>query len=236
LLNDAAEFSSFARELSGKVEGDLMVGTSGEPSASRIGAIISTLRSTYPLITPDLRALPSLGVRQALKTGELDVGMMLCAPIDPEFTYYQFSTVVLRIAGPAAWKQQIETANWADLARLPWITPNDASLSGSTILSRLFADKGLELNTVVRFDRAAVGSLLALSGVGMVLMREEQALEREREGLLALSPLARPELPLVVAHLASRGNSPLIRAFLDATKNTWPEMTSAKEIEGQVSE
>jgi DNA-binding transcriptional LysR family regulator len=224
LLNGAAEFSAFAREIRGKLEGDLMIGTSGEPSASRIGEIVSALRSTHPLITPDLRALPSLGVRQALKTGELDIGMMLCEPLDPEFTYHQLDTVALRIAGPVAWRDQIESGNWAELARLPWITPNDVSFSGSTLLSRFFNEKGLELNTVARFDRAAVGRLLALAGVGMLLMREDQALECEKEGSLALSPRARPRLPLVVAHVSSRGNSPLIRAFLDATRSIWPEM------------
>jgi DNA-binding transcriptional LysR family regulator len=224
LLNDAAQFSSFAREVRGKVEGSLLVGASGEPSASRIGEIVSYLRLSNPLIVTDLRALPSLGVLQALRTGELDVGMMLCRTIDPALTYYELDTVPFRIAGPAAWKDQIETTDWAELARLPWITPNDVSLTGSTVLSRLFTDRGLELNSVARFDRAASGRLLALAGIGMLLMREDQALECERKGQLVLSPLARTELPLVIAHLSGRAECPLINAFLDATRYAWPAM------------
>jgi DNA-binding transcriptional LysR family regulator len=230
LLNDASQFSSFAREIRGKLEGDLMVGVSGEPAASRVGVIVSNLRETHPLITVDFRALPSFGVQQALRTGELDVGMMLSQPTESAFTYYQLATVSFRIVGPAAWKTQIETAGWAELATLPWIVPNDVSLSGSTMLSRLFGDKGLDLNAVVRFDRAALGRLLALSGVGMLLMREDQALECERDGLLALSPITRTELPFVVAHATGQADSPLIRAFLDATRIAWPDMRPVQPI------
>src|SRR5690349_15271632 len=41
LLNGAAEFTSFAREIRGKVEGNLVVGASSEPSASRIGEVVA---------------------------------------------------------------------------------------------------------------------------------------------------------------------------------------------------
>jgi DNA-binding transcriptional LysR family regulator len=223
LLNDAAEFTSYAREVRGKLEGNVMVGISGEPSASRLGDIVSALREASPLVTMDLRGLPSLGVRQALKTGELDVGMFLCRPIDPAFTYYQLATVSFRIAGPAAWKDKIEAADWTDLARLPWITPNDASLAASSMLGHLFGAKGLELNAVVRFDRAAHGHLLVQAGVGMILMREEEALQYERDGLVALSPIARSKLPLVVAHMVGREHCPLVGAFINAVKAAWPE-------------
>jgi DNA-binding transcriptional LysR family regulator len=225
LLNDAAGFSSFAKGIRGKLEGDLTVGASGEPSTSKIGAIVSTLRAMHPLITTDLRALPSLGVRQALRTGELDVGMMLCQPTEPGFSYYQLATVSFRIAGPVAWKDRIESADWAELASLPWMIPNDLSLSASNLLLRLFNEKGLQLNTVARFDRAALGLLLALSGVGMLLMREDLAIECQRNGQLALSPLVCPQLPFVVAHVSGREDSPLIGAFLSATREVWPEMS-----------
>jgi DNA-binding transcriptional LysR family regulator len=224
LLNNAVEFTAFAREIRGKVEGSLMIGMSGEPSTSNVGAIVAHLRSIHPLITADLRALASLAIQQALKTGELDLGIMLCEPNDPSFLYHQLCSVPFRIAGPIAWKCQIESASWAELARLPWITPNDVSHSASTLLSRLFYERGLELNTVARADRASLGRQLAMSGVGMLLMREEQAVECEKEELLALSSLNVPCLPLVIAHATSREDCPLIRAFLDAAKATWPEM------------
>ena len=224
LLNEAAQFTSFAREIRGKLEGNIVVGASSEPSASRIGEVVSALRAKHPLITVDLRASPSSGTRQALKTGELDIGMLLGRPVDVGFTYYQLATVQFRIAGPVAWKAQIEAADWAQLAALPWITPSGSSLAYSAMLAQLFGDKGFELNTVVRFDNAALGRSLLQAGVGMMLMREDHALQDEREGYLAISPIAHAEFGLFVAHVASRGNDPLISAFIDATSMAWPDM------------
>jgi DNA-binding transcriptional LysR family regulator len=227
LLDGAAQFTSFAREIRGKLEGLLVVGASSEPASSRIGDVVSALRAKHPLINVDLRARPSAGTRQALKTGELDVGMLLGRATDAGFTYYHLGNVHFRIAGPAAWRDRIEGADWAALASLPWLTPTDSSIAYSAMLSQLFEEKGLELNSVVSYDNSALGRSLLRSGVGMMLLREEYASEGVRDGHFAVSPLAKPEFGLYVAHVSSRGNDPLIKAFIDATSMAWPDMKLA---------
>jgi len=233
LLNEAAEFSSFARQIRGKTQGTLVVGASTEPATSRIGDVIAALRASHPLITIDLRGRPSAGARQALKTGELDLAILLGRPVDPGFSYYQLGTVQFRVAGPVAWKERIESADWAELAALPWITPSNSNLAYSIMLGELFGDKGLELNAIVHFDNAALARSLVQSGVGMLLMREEHALQGEREGRLALAPNARIEFPVHVSHVASRGDDPLIRAFLDAAGAVWPDMHLVQTLPGR---
>lgn len=224
LLNEATLFKSFAREIQGITKGTLVIGASSDPLTSRIGEVIAALHAKHPLIKVDILARPSSGTRQALKTGELDIGLLLCRPVDIGFTYYQLSTVRFRIAGPVAWRERIENADWAELASLPWITPSESSLAYSVMLAQLFGDKGLELNTVVRFDNASLARALLQAGVGMMLMREEHALTGEKEGYLAISPIAHVQFGLFIAHLASRASDPLIRAFVEAAKVAWPEM------------
>jgi len=224
LLNEAAEFASFARELRGKIEGNLSVGASSDPTTSRIADVLSALREKHPLIAVDVRARSTAATRQALKTGELDLGMLLGRPVDANFTYYQLETVKFRVGGPIAWKEEIERADWAELAALPWITPSDPQLAYTAMLEELFGARGLELNSVVRFDNSALGRALVQSGVGMLLMRGEYALRGEREGLMALSPIAHTEAPILLAHVKSRGNDPLIQAFVGAAAAAWPDM------------
>jgi len=222
LLNEAVHFSSFTRELRGKIEGSLVVSANSEPLQSRIGDVIAVLRERHPLIVVDLRARHSAGTLQGLKTGEIDVGLLSDQPADPRFTCHPLTHIRFRIAGPAAWKDRIEGAGWEELAGLPWVTSNDTSLAYSSWLHRLFADKGLEPNTVVRFDNGTLARTLPAAGVGLMLMREEHALQGQREGSLAVSPLALADFPLLVAHLASRGKDPLVRAFMDAVAAIWP--------------
>jgi DNA-binding transcriptional LysR family regulator len=225
LLNEAALFTSFAREIRGKIEGHLVVGLSSDPTSSRIGEVIRALRNEHPLITAELRARPSSGTRQGLKTGEVDIGMVLGQPVDAGFTYYELTQVGFRVAGPVEWKAQIESASWAQLARLPWLTPTDHSMAYSVMLRQLFEERGLELNSVARFDNAAVGRALLEAGVGMILMREEHANQGLQQGILAVSPLVQTQVPIFMAHIAGRRNDPLIRAFLDAAAEVWPGLS-----------
>lgn len=224
LLNEATLLTSFARELRGQVEGSLVIASSGDPFATRIGDMIFELRSRHALINLDTRARPSQSTHQGLKSGEVDIGVNLDRPTDASFQYHELTTVQFRVAGPVAWKERIESADWAKLASLPWITPADSGMAYATILDRLFKDKGLELDSVATFDSAALGRALLQAGVGMTLLREEHALQGEEAGYLTLSPLARADYTLYVVHLASRKNDPLIKAFLEAASVVWPDM------------
>jgi DNA-binding transcriptional LysR family regulator len=224
VLSEATLFTSFARELRGKIEGNLVVGSSSEPASSRIGEVVGALRGKHPLVTVDLRARPSTSTREGLKTGELDIGLLLGRPVDAAFTYYLLRTIKFRIAGPAAWKEQVESASWAELAALPWISPTESSSAYTTMLKDLFEERGLELNTVARFDNAVLGRVMLEAGVGLMLMREEHVAQGLEQETLAVSPIASARFQLFIAHLATRRNQPLIRAFLEATTDVWPDL------------
>lgn len=231
LLNEATEFASFSREIRGKTEGWLIVASGSEPGYSRVGEIVATLQRTHPLISVNLLARPSVGARQGLKTGEVDIGLILGRPTDAGFTCYELTSVPFTVAGPAAWKRQIERADWAELAAMPWISPADSGMAYSSMLDTFFRDRGLRPNTVARFDNAALARAMVEAGVGITLMREEHARHGVEQGTLAISPIARARLPLSMAHLSSRRNDPLVRAFVDAAAQVLPDMkiTSAHE-------
>jgi DNA-binding transcriptional LysR family regulator len=178
----------------------------------------------------DLRARPSSSARDGLKTGELDIGLLLGRAIDASFASYRLATVRFRVAGPVAWKDQIERADWAGLAGLPWISPTESSQAYSAMLRELFDDRGLELNTVARFDNAVLGRAMLDAGVGLMLMREDHVHQGLELGVLAASPIAHTEFPLLMAHVASRRSDPLIAAFLDAAREIWPDMQQAAAV------
>ncbi|HUD32103.1 MAG TPA: LysR family transcriptional regulator [Variovorax sp.] len=230
VLNEATLLSSFARELAGKIEGRIVVASSSDPSSSRVGAMIQVLRERHPMVTVDLRARPSSGAYEGLKTGELDIALMLGRPMEADLIGYEIPPIAFRIGGPASWKDQIEHADWAGLAALPWITPTELSMAYTVILKELFADRGLALNSVASFDNAILGRTMLEAGVGLGLVREDHALEAERRGTMALSPLGRAVHPNHIVHLASRQDDPLIGAFVDAAAAVWPELCPAKSM------
>ncbi|MGE0797776.1 MAG: LysR family transcriptional regulator [Lautropia sp.] len=223
LLNEATTFTSFAREVRGKIEGTLVVGATTE-RGTRIGQVIATLHSVHPLITVDLRARVSQSTERGLESGELDVGVLLGRTTDRRISCYELRKLHFLVTGPAAWLDRIESADWVDLAQLPWLGPSGDSSTYSQMTAEIFSRRGLDLNVVVLFENAAHGRALLHAGMGVMLMQEEEALEGVRQGTLAVSRLARVEYSLSMAHHASRTDDPLIRAFVDVAREVWPEM------------
>lgn len=227
LLEESTVFASFAREMRGKTEGALVVATSSEPGYSRIGEIVAVLRGLHPLISVDLRARHSAGARQGLKTGELDLGVLLGRPGEASFTYYELASVPFVVAGPSLWKDEIEGSSWIELAAMPWIVPTYSGMAYFTMFAQLFGERGLKLNAVASFDNAGLGRAMVEAGVGLMLMREEHAVEGVERSVFALSPIARASFPLCIVHLRSRRDDPLIRAFIEAATELVPALTIA---------
>jgi DNA-binding transcriptional LysR family regulator len=227
LLREEALFISYVRELKGQIEGRLVVGTSSAPG-TRIGEVVGSLRVQHPLVNVELMARPSASTRQGLSSGELDVGVLLCVPMEPAFTYHRLTTVTYLVAGPVAWKDRIVNAGWMELAALPWLTPNSSS-AYSAMISKLFADKGLVPNSVMTFDNSSIGYAALKAGAGMMLVREEEALQGQREGILSISPIAQARADLSIAYQTARKDDPLIKAFVEAAAGVW----SLEDMQGQ---
>ena len=227
LLSQAAEFTSFARECRGKLEGSLSVSLGSEP-VTKVGEIVAQLRQTHPLIAVSLFARASLGGRQGLSSGELDASFLLGGREEVGLTKHNLTTLNFRIVAPLEYKDKIEQANWDELASLPWISPIGSS-AYTQMLNDLFQGRGLELNSVAYFDTAVLGRELLHAGVGLMLMREESALQGVEDGLLAISPIARAEFEIYLAHLSSRANDPLLQAFVQATRAVWPASGTSTE-------
>lgn len=223
LLNDASAFTSYARAISGEVCGRVAISSTADPADSRMGAITAVLASSHPLISMDVHVRHTMGTREGLKTGELDVGIAIGKAIDPAFQYFVLTTFRYRVVGPAHWKDRIENADWVQLAALPWIAFTDKSMAYSHMLDRMFASRGLENNVVARTDNHMLARAMAQAGVGLSLIQEERALDGEKAGLLCVSPIAVAEHDMVAAHILSRNEDPMIQAVVKAIRTVWPE-------------
>ncbi|HYF21290.1 MAG TPA: LysR family transcriptional regulator [Ramlibacter sp.] len=222
LLNEAAVFRSVARELDGRIEGRLVVGAGSEPG-SRVGEIITAVREQHPLVTVEIIARPSRSTRQSLKSGEIDVAVLLGRASEPGFTHYHLTLIDFVVAGPGSWRERLQDASWEELAAMPWMTPTN-STAHAEMLGQLFAHRGLELNTVIHFDNASLARSILRAGAGVMLARADQIADEVRAGALAIAPHARAQYPLCIAHQSGRRDDPLIRAFLEAAARSWPAM------------
>jgi DNA-binding transcriptional LysR family regulator len=210
-----------ARALKGEVAGKASVGTILEPGLSRVGELLSVMVERYPLLQIELHHEISGAALEKVRSGDLDASFFYGDLVEGgPVAGLALRPLVYRVAAPAAWRGRIAGADWSDVAALPWVLTPPIS-SHNRLASALFRKHGVEPTKVVEADQESVISSLVASGVGMSLMREDVALEREAAGEICLWDQGRATTTLWFIYLLERAEDPVIRALLDGLHDTW---------------
>jgi DNA-binding transcriptional LysR family regulator len=209
-----------ARVLKGEVAGKASVGTILEPGLSRVGELLSVMVERYPLLQLELHHEISGEALEKVRNRELDASFFYGDLAEGAVAGLALRPLVYRVAAPAAWRGRIAGANWSDVAALPWVLTPPIS-SHNRLASALFREHGVEPTKVVEADQESVISSLVASGVGLSLMREDVALEREAAGEICLWDQGRATTTLWFIYPSERAEDPVIRALLDGVRDTW---------------
>ncbi len=229
-LAAAAEVQRAASALRQEVSGRLRIGTVLDPEFLRLGGFLRQLVESHPQIETELRHGMSGWVRDAVRARQLDVGYSIGRPgddiPDDRQDAARFHTLVLtryhyRVLAPAGWKERVQRArDWRALAALPWIwTP--PSSAHHRLLSRVFAEAGVQPVKVAEVDQEPSMLDLVKSGVGLTLVRDSIALrEAHAHALVIVEPVSVPA-ELTFLTLAERREEPAIAAALRLVEQQW---------------
>ncbi|MGP1676417.1 MAG: LysR family transcriptional regulator [Burkholderiales bacterium] len=227
LLNDAGRvlaaaqaLRNVAKALKGEVTGRLRVGTTSDPGFIRVGEFLNTTVTRHPLLQVELHHMVTGAAYAKVRDGELDASFYYGEIEHPGVEGLRLRASTYRVAAPAAWKRRVVDADWNEIANQPWvITP---SISTHHKLVRALFDKhGVEPTRVVEADQESVIANLVVSGVGLSLIREDLALEKETAGQVCLWRDVRLETTLWFIYLRARKDDPAIRALLGVLRDTW---------------
>ena len=209
-----------AKALKGEVAGSVRVGTMSDPSFIRIGEFLNRTVERYPLLQVELHHEVTGAAFAKVRDGALDASFYYGDLDHPSVERLRLRDVTYRVAAPAAWRSRVVDADWSEIATQPWIiTP---TISSHYVLVRALFDKhGIEPTKVVEADQEWVIANLVVSGVGLSLIREELALEKEAAGEVCLWRDVRLETTLWFIYLQARRDDPVIRALLDVIQATW---------------
>jgi DNA-binding transcriptional LysR family regulator len=220
VLAAAQSLRNDARVLKGEVAGRASVGTLSDPGFIRLGELLSAAVDRYPLLQLELHHEISGAAFEKVRDGQLDASFYYGELAHPAVAGLALRPVVYRVAAPAAWQDRVEGADWAEIAALPWILTPSIS-THNQLVGDLFRSHGLEPTKVVEADQESVISSLVVSGVGLSLMREDVALEKEAAGEACLWPQGRMTTTLWFIYPQERADDPVIRALLDVLRDTW---------------
>lgn len=220
ILAATQELRNDAGALKGEVAGKLSVGTLSDPDFIRIGEFLGATVERHPLMQVELHHEISGAAFAKVRDGALDASFYFGELAHPSVDGLRLRGITYRVAAPAAWKDRVVDADWSAIAALPWIITPPIS-THHQLVQALFDKRGIEPTKVVEADQEFVIANLVVSGVGLSLIREELALEKQAAGEVCLWQDVRLETDLWFVYLLERQNDPVIRAALDVLVDTW---------------
>jgi DNA-binding transcriptional LysR family regulator len=220
VLAAAQAMRNEAKALKGEVAGKVRVGTMSDPGFIRVGEFLNTTVERYPLLQVELHHEITGAAFAKVLDGELDASFYYGDLEHPNVERVRLRASTYRVAAPAAWSDRVVDADWSEIALQPWIITPSIS-THHKLLRALFDKHSIEPTKVVEADQESVIANLVVSGVGLSLIREELALEKEAAGEVCLWRDVRLETTLWFIYLLARQDDPAIRALLDVLHDTW---------------
>jgi DNA-binding transcriptional LysR family regulator len=227
LLNDAGRvlaaaqaLRNVAKALKGEVTGKVRVGTTSDPSFIRVGEFLNATVTRHPLLQVELHQEVTGAAFAKVRDGGLDASFYYGEIEHRSVEGLRLRSSSYRVAAPAAWKRRVVDAGWDEIAQQPWvITPSIST--HHKLVRALFEKHGIEPTRVVEADQESVIANLVVSGVGLSLIREDLALEKETAGQVCLWRDVRLETTLWFIYQRARKDDPAICALLDVLRDTW---------------
>jgi len=232
VLDAAQELKTAARAMQGEVSGRLRVGTVSDPQSLRLGLVLSKMVETHPLVAIELHHEVSGVALEKVAAGRLDASFYFGDLDAAGVAGLALGAFPYRVTGPAAWKERIEGAAWSEIAAQPWVMTPPVS-THSQLVRRLFRERGLAPTQVVEADNESVIATLVAAGVGLSLMRENLALDKQARGEVCVWEPGRVETTLWFVYPVGRERDPLIAALLDAVRETWRNAGGSSEAKAR---
>jgi len=220
VLSAAQALRHEAGTLRGELAGTIRLGTLADPEFIRIGDLLSLSMRKHPLIRIELQHEVSGAAFEAVAAGELDASFYYGETTHPAVNRFPLREIAYRVAAPAAWRERIANAGWKEIAALPWIIPPAIS-THNQLATAQFRKHGVYPEQILEADNESVVSSLVKSGLGLALMREDKALDRQVRNQVSLWGDTRLVTTLQFIYLRERESDPLINVLLGLLKDIW---------------
>jgi len=218
-LTAIESFEAAASALSTQVSGRLRLGTILDPDFLRLGALLGLMLERHPALHVDVSHGTSGWALSQVRGGELDAGFYLGVPDDRRLHTAVLTAFRYRVTAPRAWKERVARADFATLARLPWIwTPPDSV--HNRLLSAKFAALGATPRIAAQVDVEPSMLDLVRAGVGLSLVRESLARAESRAGRVALTPITL-DTELALVCLERRRKEPALATAFALAEEIW---------------
>lgn len=220
ILASARQLLDHARSLKGPLSGKAQIGIALTPDVLRVGPWVAGLTERFPLLEICLHQGVTGDVLNAVRKKELDAGFYLGKNPYVNVHTLLLTQLRLRIVMPKGWLAKINAANPKELGRLPWVGISQFS-SLSKIVSELWRELNIAPKKVSECDNLFTASELVQAGIGLALLREEDAIRAAERGVVDLVPEIVKMAELQFVYPADRADDPILRTLLAGLQPVW---------------
>ncbi|MBB4844959.1 DNA-binding transcriptional LysR family regulator [Paucibacter oligotrophus] len=221
-VDSVQDLQGLARSLHAQVGGRLRLGTIIDPESIQLGGLLGHLLQSYPLIDVQLQHGISGTVLAQLQRGEIDACFYLGELQEAELLVLPLRQEAYVVVGPTAWASALAQADWAALARMPWVGTPPGS-SQHILLGEVFARQGLTHRCVVEADQEASMIELMRSGVALCLMRTRLARQLQAQGQAVIWAGTVIPCPLSMLMPRKQQHAPVLSALRECLGRLWPQ-------------
>lgn len=221
LLKLGSELKAQATQLHGQLQGQFELGIPSERmDFLRLGPFTQAITNSLPLVHLHTRVLPAEQLSEYVSTGRLTAAFAIAAHPPRDVQWLPLRSVVYRIAVPNGLHEQLQAANWRELAALPWLDGPSGSHS-HWLLRDMFEKRGQSPRIVMQIDDLANIDSLVMAKTGCALLREEVALEGFKRQAFSLWGNVRINATLGFVYPSETEAQPLLIAVISLLKQLW---------------
>lgn len=209
-----------AKELKGEITGSVNIATVDDSEFVKVGTFLFGLQTALPLLQLGISLVDEEELLSGIANNQFDGGFYIGTIDQPDFGKLHLRTVSYCAVGPAALTAGIAGLGWREIADMPWIAA-PAKSHIQRLQRYLFAQQGLTPREVVKCDQlSAIGDLVK-SGLGMALMREDQAIKAVESNHAVIWRHARVEVPLSFVYRLKNEGTPATVGMLSVLRQCW---------------
>ncbi|WP_250656239.1 LysR family transcriptional regulator [Alkalimarinus coralli] len=211
---------SQAKAIKGEVMGRLSVGVNSDLAFLKLPELLADASQAYPGVQLSFIHSMSPDILLDIRKGKLDTGFFFGSSTTTDLHVLQIADIKTAIVAPKVWEQKIKCASVAELGALPWVYTTERC-PFYHLTETMFRDAGVEPSKAVFVDNEESIRQLVKSGLGVALLRLDDAEQAETEGWGACWGGTPPPISLSVAMQQRRVQEPVLQAWVDELSKFW---------------
>lgn len=222
VISAAHALASEARNLRGGVAGRVRLGTLADPEFLRLPQFLAGAVERFPLLEIELQHEVSGAAFEKVRDGALDASYYYGDATHPAVAAATLREFDFWVVAPAAWRDRVVGVRFAALAEEPWILTPPIS-THRVLADGLFRKHGITPATLIEADNEGVIRSLVVAGLGVALMRADQAQALVATEAACVWDGARLSTTLQFIWREEHSGDPVTLALLDLVRDAWPE-------------